>query len=218
MIVKAKSFALALICIQVTLMSVCAQSSGHQPALSQATAPVRPAERKKVVQVDWRAKLAECKKELARNPRSAFSHSQAAVAYNGLGDLPNFEREIDLAITLDKKSSIYCYFAYAVYKKRHLKDREIAALGRALQRDPGNPFGHYEKAQIFEEDGKWANALAEYEATKGLLEKLESDPDKYKNDAWTYVDATGSPYDVSWEVSHISDDLQRVRSRVLSKK
>jgi tetratricopeptide (TPR) repeat protein len=131
---------------------------------------------KKTVQVDWHAELKRLQNELARKPNSGFLHSQAAVAYNALGDLPGFNREIHLAMHFEKHRAVYYYYAYAVYKQRHLKKLQIQALDRALQIDPHNPFGHYQRAGIFEDDNKWADALAELQITRTVLEWMAPNP------------------------------------------
>jgi hypothetical protein len=194
-------------------------TAGQAPARdSGGSQDVTEPSSKKPVQIDWRAKLDATQKELSRNPDSAFLHNQAAVAYDALGDFENFDREIHIAIKLEPENPINCYMAYAVYKRRGLGKQQLSVLERALKIDPGNPFGHYEKAGILEDQKNWVGALAEYETTKRLLETLKSDSDRIKSNTWTYVDPRGNPYDVKWEVSHIDDDLVRIRAEASSGK
>jgi hypothetical protein len=114
---------LSIICVVVVLFVGC--RAGADSGFLQDP---RQASSHKTVQVDWRAKLESLQKQLAKEPNSAFLHSQAAMAYEGLGDFQNFDREINVAINLDRERATYCYFAFAVYKQHHLLDKEIAIL------------------------------------------------------------------------------------------
>lgn len=204
---KSKSRLIAL-CLCGQLISSCGQTA-HPPREPQDSGKESP---HKVVQVDWPALLADIQKRLTKDPNSAFLHNQAAVAYDALGDFGNFDREINIAMKLEPDKSIHCYMAYAVYKRRHFRDKQISVLEKALQIDPGNPMGHYEKAGIFEDDKKWADALAEYQTTKRLLEWVKADQKNFHNNNWTYLDRRGNPYDVSSEITHIEEDMHRVRA------
>jgi tetratricopeptide (TPR) repeat protein len=196
-----------LLCVQ--LMLACGKPHDYKSAqLPDGT----NGSQHKVVQVDWRAQLADIQKRLKEDPNSPFLHNQAAVAYDALGDFDNFDREIHLAMKLEPENSINYYMAYGVYKRRHLRDKQISVLEKALQIDPDNPIGHYEKAAIFEDDKKWADALTEYQTTKTLLERVKSDPDNFRNNSWTYRDGNGNIDDVSWVVIHIDRDINRVRA------
>ncbi len=164
--------------------------------------------------VDWQAQIAELKNHLARDPNSAFLHNQIAVAYNALGDFPNSDREIHIAMKLKPDDPSDCYTAFAFYQQRHLKDKEMSVLDEALEIDPGNAFGHYEKAGLLEDDKKWTEALTEYRATKRLVDWVKANPDNFRNSAWMYTDRRGNFYDVTWEASHIDDDLRRVNTEM----
>jgi tetratricopeptide (TPR) repeat protein len=203
-------FVAVLICAQLALMCGC----GHSPDQHSTGSPDAAAEPppRKVVQVDWHAKLATLQKELARDPNSAFLHNQAAVAYDALGDFESFDREIHIAMKLEPRNPIDCYVAYAVYKRRRLREKQRSVLERALEIDPGNPFGHYERAGMLEDEKKWADALAEYETTKTLLDKVMRNSERQNFTSWSYVDPTGAPYDVTFERAHIDDDIARVRA------
>lgn len=184
------------------------------PSTITETQSTSSAPQHKVVHVDWQAQIAELKKQLARDPNSAFLHNQIAAAYNALGDFPNSDREIHIAMQLDPDDPNDCYLAFAFYKQRHLRDKELSVLERALQIDPGNAFGHYEKAALLEDDKKWADALAEYQTTKRLVDWVKANPDNFGNNSWTYRDRLGAQYDVTWEISHIDDDLSRVDTEI----
>lgn len=166
----------------------------------------------KVVHVDWRAQLDTIKKQLAQKPDSSFLHGQAAVAYDALGNFPNFEREIEMAMKLAPHDAMPRYMAYAVYKRRHLEQKQWAILQEALKIDPANPLGHYEKASMLENEKKLGAALAEYHRTEELLHALKSNPQNFKKGMWIYTDADGNPYDVTGIFSLIETDIRRTQS------
>jgi tetratricopeptide (TPR) repeat protein len=168
----------------------------------------------KTVQVNWREELNKTQSQLQRDPNSAFLHNQAAIAYDALGDFESFDREIHTAMTLDPRDPIHCYAAFAVYKRRHLADRSVSILDRALEIDPNNPFGHYEKAVIFENAKRWKNALTEYIATQELVRALKSDLSNLQRGEWTYLDARRNPYDVTELASRVDEDIIRVKSNI----
>jgi tetratricopeptide (TPR) repeat protein len=168
----------------------------------------------KTVQVNWREELNKTQDQLQRNPNSAFLHNQAAVAYDALGDFEGFDREIHTAMTLDSENTIDYYVAYAVYKRRHLRDKSVFVLNEALKIDQTNPLGHYEKAAIFEGDKQWQNALEEYLATRELVREVKSHPTNFQYGEWRYLDARGNPYDVTDIASLVDSDIIRVRKDI----
>jgi tetratricopeptide (TPR) repeat protein len=204
--------------ILVTAMLLCVEllfACGKQPASTiTKTLSSNSAPQHKVVYVDWQSQVAELKKKLVRDPNSAFLHNQIAVAYNALGDFSNSDREIHTAMKLSPDDSIDCYTAFAFYQQRHLRDKEMSVLDKALEIDPGNAFGHYEKAGLLEDDKKWTDALTEYQATKRLVDWVKANPDNFRNSAWMYTDRRRNFYDVTWEISHIDDDLRRVNTEM----
>lgn len=201
-------------CLYGQFMSACGQSA--HPVQAETDKAAKESQHK-VVQVDWRAQLADIQEKLVKSPNSAFLHNQAAVAYDALDELENFDREIHIAMKLDPGNPSDAYAAYAVYKRRHLRDKQTSALEQALQADPSNPTGHYEKGSMLEDDKKWVEALAEYQITKRLVDRVKANPDNFKNNRWTYVDLRGNPFDVSWEMAHI-DDIARVRAAIQGQK
>ena len=205
---KTRSLSLKL-CLCIQFIAGCAQSNpAFQTKIEDSTA--KPA--RKVVEIDWHAELAERQKQLERDPNSAFLHNQVAVAYDALGDFDNFDREIQTAIKLDPSNSIDCYVAYAVYKRRHLEEKGLSVLEKALQIDPANPLGHYEKAGSLEDAKEWQRALKEYETAQQFLRDVKSNPQNFRQDSWYYTDAHGNPYDVGPIDSSIANDIARVRA------
>ena len=70
------------------------------------------------VALDWNAELAKAKAAIEKNPKSAFWHNQAGVAYDALGDFENGVKEIKLACTLDESNPNNYYTLYALYKRK----------------------------------------------------------------------------------------------------
>lgn len=165
-------------------------------------------------QVDWQAKLLKLQQELSSDPHSAFLHSQAAVAYDALNDYAGFDREISVAMDLDNGNAIYYYMAYSVFKRRHESKRQSEVLQKALEIDPSNPLGHYEKGSILEQEKRWSEAAEEYGAAQKLLNHITSDSKNLKNGAWIYIDPRGNPYNVTPGVNQIDEDLRRVRANL----
>jgi tetratricopeptide (TPR) repeat protein len=190
---------------------------GKQPASTAKVQSMSSTPQHKVVHVDWQAQLTQLQEQLARNPNSASLHNQAAVAYNALGDFPNSDREIQIAMQLSPDDSNNCYSAFAFYKQRHLEGEEMSALEKALQIDTGNAFGHYEKATLLEDNKKFTDALTEYQTAKRLVDWVRAIPDNFRNNSWWYTDRRGNQYDVTWEISHIDDDLRRVNAEISAK-
>jgi tetratricopeptide (TPR) repeat protein len=160
----------------------------------------------------WRQKLTEAQGEIKRTPDSAFWHSQAAVAYDNLGDLKAFETEIHLTTKLDDANPIYHYMAYAVYKRRDMKSPRDEALKSALKADPENPFGHYEMGYVHEEKGEWSSALDEYQTVQKLLRSAFFRQEiSAKKD---YVDSRGNPFSLEAVSENISDAIKRTSAHV----
>jgi tetratricopeptide (TPR) repeat protein len=203
---------LFLVCVSTSL------AAGPRAGSAQSETP-HPANGSphKTVQVDWQSKLEAIQVDLKRDPDSSFLHGEAAVVYDALGDFKSFDREIRTAMRLDPTNSMIYYMAYAIYKRRHLDQEATSALDTALKIDPGNPSGHYQKALMLERSKKLQEALGEYEIAKALLDRVKSNSDNLQNNAWTYVDGRGNPFDVNSEQSHITGDIDRVRLAMGSK-
>jgi tetratricopeptide (TPR) repeat protein len=172
----------------------------------------------KVLNLDPQALLDRIREDLRRDPQNASLHSQAATVYDSLDDVKSFEREIQTAMTLDPGNPMDYYMAYAVYKRRHLTEKQAKALDTALKFDPANPFGHYQKAGMSETNKDWQSALKEYETAEDLLQRVKSDPHNLQNNRWMYVDKRGNPFDVTFEESHIADDISRIRAALQNRK
>src|SRR5271169_4445121 len=121
------------------------------------------------VTVDWNAELAKAKAGIEKDPKSAFWHNQAGVAYDGLGDFENAVKELKLASNLEPSNPITDYVLYALYKRRGMHSEEREVLLDALEKDGKNPLGHFEFGFILEKEKYWADSLREYQSAKALV-------------------------------------------------
>src|SRR5258706_2061641 len=102
------------------------------------------------VAIDWNAELAKAKAAIEKNPKSAFWHNQAGVAYDALGDFENAVKEIKLACKLDESNPNNYYTLYALYKRKAMRSEQRKVLLDALAKDSNNPVGRFELASILE--------------------------------------------------------------------
>jgi len=153
------------------------------------------------VNKDWNAELAKAKTGIEKNPRSAFWHNQAGVAYDALGDFESAVKEIKLATTLDPSNPNSYYTLYFLYKKKavHSKQREV--LLDALEKDTNNPMGRFEFAYILEEEKHWADSLREYQVAKRLAANVKGP---------TYVDSRGNVYEIDGVREEVDKAIDRV--------
>lgn len=154
--------------------------------------------------VDWEAELKKAREEIMAHPRSAFWHSQAGTAQDALGNFSGAVAELELASKLAPHNSIYEYELYAMYKRRGLLSRESLPLRRALERDPENPFGHFELGVLLEREKKWRESLKEYEMARDLVSKVK------KGDE--YIDRNLNPFSVDYVRSNVGGAIQRVEA------
>jgi tetratricopeptide (TPR) repeat protein len=120
------------------------------------------------VTVDWKAELAKAKAGIEKNPKSAFSHGQAGVAYDALGDFEGAVKEVELASTLDPSNPNNYYTLYALYKRKAIHSEQRKVLLDALEKDPNNPVGRFEFAYILEEEKSEIQGIV-YQALKGFI-------------------------------------------------
>src|SRR6516225_6863397 len=110
----------------VMLVFICALCS---------VAPSRPSLAQQKVSTDWSAELAKAKAGIEKNPKSAFWHNQAGVAYNALGDFENAVKEIKLATALDPSDPINYSTLYAIYKRKGMHSEQRRVLLDWLEKD-----------------------------------------------------------------------------------
>jgi len=138
--------------------------------------------------VDWNAELLHAQQEIEKNPSSAFWHDQAGVAYDALGNFNNAVQELKRAESLDLDNPIHDYVLYAIYKRRGLREDQRKVLVDALRKDPVNPIGRFEIAQLFQMEGHWLEAFQQYCRTRSIVAGIKGSE---------YIDPKGNPYDIS---------------------
>jgi tetratricopeptide (TPR) repeat protein len=153
------------------------------------------------VTVDWKAELAKAEAGIAKDPKSAFWHNQAGMAYNALGDFKNAVKELKLACSLDPLNPGDDYTLYAVYKTRGVPTAGRQALLDALEKDPNNPFGHFEFGFILESEKRWSDALREYRTAKRLVSAIQGSQ---------YVDPNNGYYDIDGVRDQVDEAIDRV--------
>lgn len=153
------------------------------------------------VVVDWKAELAKAKAGIAKDPKSAFWHNQAGVAYDALGDFDDAVKELTVTSTLDPSNPIDDYALYALYKRKGMHPEQRKVLLGALEKDPNNPVGRFEFAYILEEEKHWAESLQEYQVAKRLAASVKGP---------TYIDLRGNPYDIDGVREEVGKAIDRV--------
>jgi tetratricopeptide (TPR) repeat protein len=151
--------------------------------------------------VDWKAELAKAKTGIEKNPKSAFWHNQAGVAYDALGDFESAVREIKLATTLDPSNPNNYYTLYALYKRKAMHSEQRQVLLDALEKDANNPVGRFEFAYILEEEKHWADSLREYQVAKRLAARVKGPK---------YIDSRGNVYEVDGVREEVDKAIERV--------
>jgi len=151
--------------------------------------------------VDWKAELAKAKAGIEKNPKSAFWHNQAGVAYDALGDFESAVKEIKLATTLDPSNPNNYYTLYALYKRKAMHSEQRQVLLDALEKDANNPVGRFEFAYILEEEKHWADSLREYQVAKRLAASVKGPK---------YIDSRGNVYEVDGVREEVDKAIQRV--------
>lgn len=153
------------------------------------------------VAVDWKAELEKAKAGIAKNPKSAFWHNQAGVAYDALGEFEKALRELKLASTLDPSNPNGDYALYALYKRKAMHAEQRQVILNALEKDPNNPVGQFEFAYILEEEKHWADSLREYQVARRLAASVKGPK---------YIDSRGNVY----EVEGIREEVDKAIDRV----
>jgi len=153
------------------------------------------------VNVDWKAELAKAKAGIEKNPKSAFWHNQAGVAYDALGDFDSAVKEIKLATTLDPSNPNNYYTLYAIYKRKGMHPEQRQVLLDALEKDANNPLGHFEFGYILESEKYWADSLREYQLAKRLATMVEGQ---------TYTDSSGNAYEIDGIRAQADSAIDRV--------
>jgi tetratricopeptide (TPR) repeat protein len=153
------------------------------------------------VTVDWKAELAKAKAGIEKNPKSAFWHNQAGVAYDALGDFESAVKELKLASTLDPSNPNNDYTLYALYKRKAIHSEQRKVLLDALEKDPNNPVGRFEFAYILEEEKHWQDSVREYQVAKQLAASVKGSK---------YIDSRGNVFEVEGVREEVDKAIDRV--------
>jgi tetratricopeptide (TPR) repeat protein len=153
------------------------------------------------VAVDWKAELAKAKAGIEKNPKSAFWHNQAGVAYDALGDFESAVKELKLASSLDVSNPNNDYALYALYKRKAMHAEQRQVLLDALEKDPDNPVGRFEFAYILEPEKHWSDSLREYQMAKRLAAIVKGPK---------YTDSRGNVYEVNGVREEVDKAIERV--------
>jgi len=151
--------------------------------------------------VDWREELKKAQAHLQKEPKSAFWHNQAGIAYDALGETSNAEKELTLAAKLDSYNPIGYYTLYAFYQRKGTLSQQRKALLNALEIDSGNPLGHFELAGALEKEGYLEESLKEYRTAKRLISGSQRNQ---------YTDARGNPYEIDVVRRKVNSCIDRV--------
>lgn len=161
----------------------------------------RPCLAQQKVSTDWKAELAKAKAGIEKNPKSAFWHNQAGVAYDALGDFESAVKEIKLATALDPSDPINYSALYAVYKRKGMHSEQRQVLLDWLEKDANNPLGHFEFGYILEEEKYWADSLREYRSAKRLAADVKGP---------RYTDFRGNVYGIDGIEAQADGAIDRV--------
>jgi Tfp pilus assembly protein PilF len=177
--------------------------------LAQET-PNKKAIRSKSLQEesDASGRLKEIKRELEKNPRSAYWHNQSGLIYARMNNVEDARNEFLRAIELDSCSPFY-RLSYGMFLRR-IKDLagSEANLRSALALDPRNPSVRFSLADLLEEEGQPSSAREEYE--KALLALQDAPMGRLEK---SYFDPRGDFYEIEGLQSKILDRLGRIKMK-----
>jgi tetratricopeptide (TPR) repeat protein len=159
------------------------------------------------VSVDWKAELEKARDGIKKNPKSAFWHNQAGVAYDALGDFERAVKELQMASTLDATDPIHDYALYAIYKRKGMLAQEREVLLKVLEVDSVNPLGRFEFAYVLEKEGHLADSLREYRIARQLAVDVKG-PE--------YIDPRGNPYGTGSIRDEADSAIDRVSKLIAS--
>ncbi|HVR27554.1 MAG TPA: tetratricopeptide repeat protein [Candidatus Polarisedimenticolia bacterium] len=153
---------------------------------------------------DWDGAAAE--KEFASalqgNPHYAMAHSWRGFNLAVMGRLSEAIREATLAQTDDPLSAIVGTNAAWVYFLARQNDKAIETLESVIEMDPNFPRAHFRLGNIYEHQGQYDRAIAEYEKAVQL-----SAGDTY------YEASLGHAYAMSGMVAEAEKSLQHLEEQ-----
>lgn len=157
---------------------------------------------------DPKSLLAKAKAEIEKNPKSAFWHNQASVAYDGLGAFESAVKELQLASTLDPDDPGHEYSLYALYKRKGMLHQQRQVLLKALELDGKNPLGRFELGVVLEKEGYLDASLKAYRTAKLDVAEVKGN---------RYTDRRGGTYDVEFVRKNVSEYIDRTTKLVAAK-
>jgi tetratricopeptide (TPR) repeat protein len=157
---------------------------------------------------DPKSLLAKAQAEIEKNPKSAFWHNQASVAYDALGDFQSAVKELQAASTLDPDDPAHEYSLYALYKRKGMLRQQRQALLKALELDGKNPLGRFELGVVLEKEGYLDTSLKAYRIAKVDVAEVKGS---------RYTDRRGGAYDVEFVRKNVGEYVDRLTKLVAAK-
>lgn len=121
---------------------------------------------------DWNG--ADAEKEflaaLQQDPNYAMAHSWHGFNLSVMGRFPEAIREERLAQAADPLSAIIGTNAGWVFFLARQNEQAIEALQKVIEIDPNFPRAHFRLGNVYEEEGDYSRAIAEYEKAVHLSE------------------------------------------------
>jgi tetratricopeptide (TPR) repeat protein len=160
------------------------------------------------VSEDPKTLLEKAQAGIEKNPKSAFWHNQASVAYSALGHFDLAVKELELAATLDPDDPGHEYSLFALYQRKGMLRQQRNALLSALEIDGGNPLGHFELGVVLEKEGYLEESLKEYRDAKRLAADVKNHE---------YTDRRGGAYEIEVVRKSADEYIERVAKLIASK-
>ncbi len=164
------------------------------------------------MQHEARSLLERAKKALKTEPRSAFWHNQAAMAYMMLGELSSARIELQRAIEFDPENPIHYYGQATLSKELGDSLGELEALRKALALDPKNPTGRFALADALERSGDLQGALKEYTLSIEYLGYTT-----HTGTEAVYYDSRKNAYTVGDLRKHAERRIRKLKNRLTPK-
>jgi TolB-like protein/DNA-binding winged helix-turn-helix (wHTH) protein/Tfp pilus assembly protein PilF len=120
---------------------------------------------------DWSGAEKDFGRALELDPNNLDAHFFNAMLFMALGRLPESVAHIQKAEQLDPLSStVQSGFGRVLYRARRFEEA-IPHLNRAIELEPQSPGGYGRLADVYEEIGQYAEALALHEKVEALANR-----------------------------------------------
>ena len=160
------------------------------------------------VEMDPKALLEKAQVGIQKDPKSAFWHTQASVAYDALGHFDLAVKELKLASKLDPDDPGHQYSLFALYQRKGVLRQQREALLKALEIEGQNPLGHFELGIVLEKEGYLEESLKQYQDAKRLAADVKSKE---------YTDRRGGVYEVDVVRKDADEYIARVTKLIAAK-